>query len=109
MKLTAKQIKEVAFSIQEKGYSPKEVDEFLDKVLEDYEETEKQAFILDDNAGLPYSVASVRISSDFNGELMPNTVEFDGTVADWIRIENKGIFENVPCINCRDGQYIQKL
>ena len=109
MKLTAKQIKEVAFSIQEKGYSPKEVDEFLDKVLEDYEETEKQAFILDGNAGLPYSVASVRISSDFNGELMPNTVEFDGTVADWIHIENKGIFENVPCINCTDGQYIQKL
>ena len=109
MKLTAKQIKDVAFSIQEKGYSPKEVDEFLDKVLADYEETEKQSFILDGDAGFPYSAASVHIASDFNGELMPNTVEYDGTVADWIHIDNKGIFENVPCINCRDGQYIQKL
>ena len=109
MKLTAKQIKEVAFSIQEKGYSPKEVDEFLDKVLADYEEQEKIPFMLDGDDGLHYSAASVRISSDFNGELMPNTVEYDGTVADWIHIDNKGIFENVPCINCRDGQYIQKL
>ena len=109
MKLTARQIKDVAFSIQEKGYSPKEVDEFLDNVLEDYKETEKTPLILDGDAGLPYSVASVHISSDFDGELMPNTVEYDGTVADWIHIENKGIFENVPCINCKDGQYIQKL
>ena len=110
MKLTAKQIKEVAFSIQEKGYSPKEVDEFLDKVLADYENKEN-IFIIDGDNQFPYkaNASTITISADYNGELMPNTVEYDGTVADWIHIDNKGIFENVPCINCRDGQYIQKL
>ena len=106
MKLTAKQIKEVTFSIQEKGYSPKEVDEFLDKVLTDYEEAED--ICLDDSHPMPWS-AKIKINSAYDGELMPDTVEYDGTVADWIHIDNKGIFENVPCINCRDGQYIQKL
>ena len=94
MKLTAKQIEESTFTIQEKGYSPKEVDEFLDKVIEDYKSLNS---------------AQVVISANYNGELLPNTVAFDGTVADWIHIDNKGIFENVPCINCKDGQYIQKL
>lgn len=106
MKLTAKQIKDVAFSIQEKGYSPKEVAEFLDKVLADYEEAED--ICLDDSNPMPWS-AKIKINSAYDGELMPDTVEYDGTVADWIHIDNKGIFENVPCINCRDGQYIQKL
>lgn len=94
MKLISKQISEVTFSIEDKGYSPKEVDEFLDKVIEDYKENEK---------------STIHISVDFDGELLPNTVSFDGTVADWIHIENKGIFKDAPCINCKDGQYIQKL
>ena len=94
MKLTTKQIKEVEFNIQKDGYSPKEVDDFLDKVIEDYEEYEK---------------SKVHISADFNGELFSNTVSFEGTVDEWIHIENKGIFENIPCINCKNGQYIQKL
>ena len=106
MKLTAKQIKEVAFSIQEKGYSPKEVDEFLDKVLADYEEAED--ICLDDSHPMPWS-AKIKINSAYDGELIPDTVEYDGTVADWIHIDNKGIFENVPFINCKDGKYIQKL
>ena len=94
MKLTTKQIEEVKFTVQEKGYSAKEVDEFLDKVVSDYESLNN---------------AQIVISASYNGDLLPNSVAFDGTVADWIHIENKGIFENVPCINCSDGQYVQKL
>ena len=109
MKLTAKEIKDIKFSVDYKGYSAKEVDEFLDKIAKDYEEKERISLSLDGDVSIHYSVASVYISSDYDGELLPNTVEYDGTIDQWMNIENKGIFENVPCINCQDGKYIQKL
>lgn len=99
MKLTAKEIRKVKFSVDYKGYSAKEVDEFLDQVIDDYKEIEKSF----------KEKSTIRISSKYDGELMPNTVKYEGTIAEWKAIENKGIFENVPCINCTDGQYIQKL
>ena len=40
MELKAKDIENVTFDIQDKGYSPKQVDEFLDKVIKDYKELE---------------------------------------------------------------------
>ena len=99
MKLTAKQIENVKFTLQEKnGYSCEDVDNFLDKVLADYEELEKT-----------FSYGDIYISSQFNGSLLPNSVIYEGTIAQWEAIENKGILENIPCINCRDGLCIQKL
>lgn len=65
--------------------------------------------ILDGNNTLSHSKASVFITSDFDGELMPNTVAYEGTIAEWKAIKNKGIFEDIPCINCKDGLCIQKL
>lgn len=111
MKLTAKQIKEVTFSIQEKGYSPKEVDDFLEEVIEDYKNESIDVNTLCGGVPIPYnaSTSKVKIYPDNNGYSMPETFEFEGTIAEWQAIENKGIFENVPCINCIDGQYIQKL
>ena len=79
-------------------------------VLADYKEKENVS-ILDGDEPFPYKPdpSTIKISADFNGELLPNTVSFDGTVADWIHIENKGIFEDIPCINCKDGMHIQRL
>ena len=97
MNLTKKEIKESTFrSIG--GYSAEDVDNFLDKVEADYEELEKI-----------FSNGEIYISSKFKGELMPKSVVYEGTIAQWKAIENKGIFENIPCINCKDGMHIQRL
>lgn len=45
MELKAKDIENVAFDIQEQGYSPKQVDEFLDKIIKDYKEIETKSDI----------------------------------------------------------------
>ena len=111
MKLTAKQIEEVKFTIQEKGYSPKEVDDFLEEIIEDYKNGSINLITLCGGVSTPYnaSTSTVKIYPDDNGYSLPDTFEFEGTIAEWQAIENKGIFADVPCINCVDGQYIQKL
>ena len=114
MKLTAKQIEEVKFSVDVKGYSAREVDEFLDKVLEDYKEIENPIMLDGDMSVIAIKIdtnepAKIVIADDFNGELSPNTVRFEGTIAQWEAIKNKGIFEDIPCINCKDGMLIQRL
>lgn len=45
MKLKVKDIENVTFDIQDKGYSPKQVDEFLDKIIKDYKEIESKTVI----------------------------------------------------------------
>ena len=114
MKLSAKQIEEVKFTVGEKGYSAKEVDDFLDKVLEDYKEIENPTALDGDNSFISIKIdtnelAKIVIANDFDGELLPNTVKFEGTVAQWKAIKNKGIFEDIPCINCKDGMHVQRL
>lgn len=56
-----------------------------------------------------FNKSTVLISKDFDGELLPDTVVFEGTMEQWRSIKELGIFAEIPCINCKDGRIIQKL
>ena len=102
MKVTKKQIEKLASIIRKNGYLPEEVDEFFDMILENYEQIGNSTF--------PNPNAQVHISSNFvDGASWANDVEYEGTIDEWISIENKGIYADIPYIVCKDGGYVQKL
>lgn len=107
MRFDAEKIKNTKFSTTENGYAKEEVDEFLKRLELDYIEISK-LFILDGDNVL-YNAPKVMISNNYQGELESNTFYFDGTVKEWQEIKNKGVFKDVPCIRCVDGDVIQKL
>lgn len=58
--LNAKKIYNKDFSIDFKGYSPKEIDEFLDEVIQDYQAGEKlTSDLLEENRKLKYEIATL--------------------------------------------------
>lgn len=60
LKLSAEKIYNKDFSIDFKGYSPQEIDEFLDDVIKDYQLSEKLVNdLLEDNRKLKYEVATL--------------------------------------------------
>lgn len=60
LKLSAEKIYEKEFSVEFKGYSPKEVDGFLDTVIKDYQVVEKITDeLFDENRRLKYEVATL--------------------------------------------------
>ena len=102
MKMTKRQIEKLASIIRRNGYLPEDVDEFIDIILENYEQIGYSTF--------PNPEAQVHISSNFvDGAVGPRSVEYEGTRAEWESVKNKGIYADIPCIECKDGGYIQKL
>lgn len=60
LKLNAEKIFNKDFSIDFKGYSPQEIDEFLDVVIKDYQIAEKVLDeMFDENRRLKYQVATL--------------------------------------------------
>ncbi len=59
--LSAEKIYNKDFSIDFKGYSPKEIDEFLDEVIQDYQAGEKiTSDLLEENRKLKYEIATLK-------------------------------------------------
>ena len=99
MKLSAKQIRDMQFSIKENKYQSSEVDRLLDMIVEDYKNIEASNT----------NETTFIIPKNYNGEFVFDVVKYEGSIAEWQAIENKGIFEDVPSIKCKDGTCIQKL
>lgn len=60
LKLNAEKIFNKDFSIDFKGYSPQEIDEFLDVVIKDYQVAEKVINeMFDENKRLKYEIATL--------------------------------------------------
>ncbi|NLC54368.1 MAG: DivIVA domain-containing protein [Erysipelothrix sp.] len=60
LKLSAEKIYEKEFSVEFKGYSPKEIDSFLDTVIKDYQIIDEITDeIIKDNRRLKYEVATL--------------------------------------------------
>lgn len=60
LKLNAKEIYEKEFSVEFKGYSPKEIDYFLDIIIKDYQVVEKIVDeLFDENRKLKYEIATL--------------------------------------------------
>ena len=60
LKLSAEKIYNKEFSIEFKGYSPKEIDSYLDVVIKDYQIADKiTEELFDENRRLKYEVATL--------------------------------------------------
>lgn len=60
LKLSAEKIYNKDFSIDFKGYSPQEIDEFLDVVIKDYQVAEKVIDeVFEENRRLKYEIATL--------------------------------------------------
>lgn len=60
LKLSAEKIYNKEFSIEFKGYSPKEIDSFLDVVIKDYQIMDKiSEELFDENRRLKYEIATL--------------------------------------------------
>jgi len=94
--IKAKDIENAVFKIAPDGYSPKEVDEFLDLLIEDYKSFESKS-------------GTIIITKNFDGTIGPTTIEYEGTIQQWRELRKSNILNEIPCVNCADGQLIQKL
>lgn len=95
-KLSVKDIKDVEFHIIRYGYSSEEVDNFLDKIIKDYEK-------IGNNKNV------ITISKEFNGALYADTFVYEGTIQEWEKLDKDEFFKRIPCIKCVDGDLIQNL
>lgn len=58
----------------------------------------------------PEEFPCVFISGGYRGGcLMPKSVYYQGTMKEWKRLKKDPILEEIPLINCSDGEVIQKL
>lgn len=110
MELTIEQIENALLKIKDNNYSPKVVDEVLNKIINDYKEKEIDFTVIDGDMSfisieMNKTPAQIVIKADFNGELEPGSIRFEGTTEQWKSIKNKSIFEGIPWISCSDGQF----
>lgn len=110
MELTASAIRKELERITKEGNSRQDVDKLLDRILEDYDAYERSLARIDGQKYVQYSSRrNIIIQEDFNGEVMPDTVIYEGTQEQWRKLPKPSYLEDIPCINCNDGEVIQRL
>ncbi len=110
LELTASTIRKELERIKKEGNSREDIDKLLNRILEDYDAYEKSSGIIDGQMHAHYSCGrNIRIEEGFNGEVMPDTVLFEGTTSQWERMSKPSYLEEIPRINCLDGSVVQKL
>lgn len=53
--------------------------------------------------------STIIIKENFDGCILPNTFCFEGTKEQWMSLKKDKIFEDIPCVKCKDGLLIQHI